>query len=106
MRSISLTATGSIHSTTTSAPHTDHEQKNVDIRLNDLIREIEACKRQIDRQRRDITTLKMARRASAPAELLLERMCERAARLRYERDLLKKAVPSPNRGRALGVRVG
>lgn len=106
MRDISLTASGSVRSTTTPAPHSDHGQKNVDVRLNDLIREIEACKRQIDRQRRDITTLKMARRASAPAELLLARMCERAARLRDERDLLKKAVPSPNQGRALGVRVG
>jgi chromosome segregation ATPase len=106
MREISLAATGSMRSISTPAARTDHGRNKVDDRLQDLIHEIEACKRQIDRQRRDITTLKTAGRASAPAELLLERMCERAARLRHERDRLKKSAPSPNRGRASGVRIG
>lgn len=106
MREISLAATGSMRSASTPAARTDRGRNEADVRLHDLIREIEACKRQIDRQRRDITTLKTAGRASESAELLLERMCERAARLRHERDLVKKGSPSPNRGRALGVRIG
>lgn len=78
----------------------------IQTRLEDLILEIQLFKRQIDRQRRDVSTLKIAGRPCASAEQLLQRMLDRAAHLRHERDLLKKTAPSPNRGKALGIRIG
>ena len=75
-------------------------------RLETLIREIDTFKRQIDRQRRDVATLRMARRPTDAAELLLQQMLDRATHLRRERDLLKRTMPPPRRGKALGMRIG
>lgn len=77
-----------------------------DLQLKTKRTEIEIVKRQIDRQRRDIASLKRARIPSESAERLLDRMIARATALRRERDDIKKSAPSVNRGRGVGLRVG
>lgn len=57
--------------------------------------EIRTFKRQIDRQRRDLFTLRTAGLPFVSAEMLLQRMHDRATRLRRERDLLKRPCHHP-----------
>ena len=74
--------------------------------LETMRAEIELVRRQIDRQRRDIASLKRAQIPSEPAERLLDRMMTRATTLRRARDDIKKSVPSAHRGRGVGTRIG
>jgi hypothetical protein len=71
----------------------------------DAIRaEIERGRKLVDRQRRDIFTLKQAGRPTADAELVLSRQVARLDDLVGERNRLKAAEAPPARRRVLGGR--
>jgi hypothetical protein len=59
---------------------------------------------QVGRQRKEILQLQRAGIPTASAELLLGRMQVKIDALCAERDRLKRALPPPSRGRALGGR--
>ncbi|MBR1275604.1 hypothetical protein [Bradyrhizobium sp. AUGA SZCCT0283] len=66
--------------------------------------EIERMRIQVYRQRGDIRRLQRAGIPTASAETLLDRMLHNIDRLCEERDRLKKELPGPNKGKALGGR--
>lgn len=71
----------------------------------DFIRsEIERLRTQIGRQRKEILQLQRAGIGTASAEALLQRMQARVDSLCTQRDEMKKAEPSPVKGRVLGGR--
>lgn len=71
----------------------------------DYIRgEIERMRVQVYRQRKEILTLQRAGIHTASAELLLGRMLAKIDDLCAQRDRLKKEMPSPKTGKALGGR--
>jgi hypothetical protein len=66
--------------------------------------EIERMRTQVHRQRGEIRLLQRAGISTVSAEALLERMLDKIAELCAERDKLKKGLPSPIKGKALGGR--
>jgi hypothetical protein len=71
----------------------------------DTIRaEIERERKLVDRQRRDIITLKRAGRSTADLELVLSRQLARLDSLIGERNRLMAAQPSRMQGKVLGGR--
>jgi hypothetical protein len=72
--------------------------------LDFVRREIEYMRVQVGRQRRDILRLHRAEISTVAAELLLQRMLAKIEGLCAERDRLKKKLPGPTAGKALGGR--
>jgi hypothetical protein len=66
--------------------------------------EIERMRVQVGRQRKEILQLQRAGIPTASAELLLGRMQAKIDALCAERDRLKRELPPPSRGKALGGR--
>jgi hypothetical protein len=66
--------------------------------------EIERMRAQVHRQRGEIRQLQRAGISTVSAEALLERMLGKIDELCAERDRLKKDLPSPIKGKALGGR--
>jgi hypothetical protein len=72
--------------------------------LDHVRSEIERMRVQVGRQRKEILQLQRAGIPKASAELLLGRMQAKIDALCAERDRLKRALPPPSRGKALGGR--
>jgi hypothetical protein len=71
----------------------------------DFIRgEIERCRIQVGRQRKEILSLQRAGIPTASAELLLQRMLDNIDGLCAERDKLKVGQSGPAKGKVLGGR--
>jgi hypothetical protein len=66
--------------------------------------EIEHMRTQVQRQRGEIRQLQKAGISTASADALLDRMLDKIDALCMERDRLKKELPGPIKGRALGGR--
>jgi hypothetical protein len=66
--------------------------------------EIERMRVQVQRQRGEIRQLQRAGIPTASAEALLERMLNKIDELCAARDLLKKKLPNPMKGKVLGGR--